>query len=468
MTEKQTYVLITQCLQNDFFLNLNCHMVLPVDAASKILIHPESTRYFGESRSRRTVDDTTLLRGPLGRFLAATVGSRLNGDGEGTLHLVNIRDWHTSGDLYDRERRIYGTHCVAGSWGAEYLEGLNELLDPGGSRLQKAGIGQPSAAFSPEGFSRGCAVIHHVHSNSLFDLENHASGSESELATVLNSIITPENHNNVWVAVIGVCTDIKVQILLQSLRVRYNPDRLVVSDSLTASHTLDRHLGALNFAHKVLGIEVMHGVADLARFLGSDPGEDEQLESSASEVAFADYAQYFRDKQSIVSYEDAQIRSYRQMAGRLRETVLLVKFTNTFLIGSGILTVGSTLVLAVFAAIDPSGLPIALPTAILGVSLVQLITIFINRPAQALTRTLSREAVFRMILESRSLRMALLRYHLTTPTALRGDADTGSQTQVLRDQLHLLTEFDKVDFDRFDSLGDTGTTWQQVQKDIKS
>jgi hypothetical protein len=243
---------------------------------------------------------------------------------------------------------------------------------------------------------------------------------------------------------------------------------VVHHDSLTASPTLDRHLGALDFAQNVLGIEVMHGVADLARFLGSDPGADEQLESSASEVAFAHYAQYFRDKQSIVSYEDAQLRSYRQMAGRLRETVLLVKLTNTFLIGSGILTVGSTVVLAIFAAIDPSRLPIALPAAILGVSLVQLITIFLNRPAQALTGLLGREAVFRMVLESRSLRMALLRYHLTTPTALRGDTNASEQTRVLREQLHLVTEFDKVDFDQFDRLGDTGTTWPQVQKDLEA
>jgi nicotinamidase-related amidase len=467
LPEKQTYVLITQCLQNDFFLSLNCRLVLPKDAAGQLLVHPESMAGFGESGSRRTINEKTLLEGPLGRFLAATVGRRLSGDGEGTLHLVNIRDWHTTGDLYDRERRVYGNHCVAGTWGAEYLQGLTGLLDPGDTRRRKSGLLESDSAFSPEGFSRGSAVVHHVHSDSLFDLESHASGSGSELAEVLNRIVTPENRDNVWVAVIGVYTDIKVQILLQSLRVRYNPDRLVVSDSLTASPTLDRHLRALDFIHNILGIEVMHGVAELARFLGSDPGEDEQLESLASEAGFAD-APYARDKQSIVSYEDSQIRSYRQMTGRLRETVMLIKLTNIFLIGSGILTVGSTVVLAVFAAIDPSRLPIALPAAILGVSLAQLITIFINRPAQALTRMLSREAVFRMALESRSLRMALLRYHLTTPTALRGDADASKLAQVVREQLRIVAEFDKVDFDRFDSLGDTGVTWQQVQSDIEA
>lgn len=459
MSENQTYVLITQCLQNDFFLNLNCRLVLPADASGKLLIHAESERAFSESKSRRTIDDQTLLDGPLGRLLKATVGQRLRGAGQGTLHLVNIRDWHITGDLYDRERRVYGTHCEAGTWGSEYLQGLLDLLDPGGTRRR---IGDPQGVnqgFAPEGNRHGTVVIHHVHSDTLFDLDTHASGSRSELAEVLNRIITPASRDSVRVAVLGVYTDIKVQIVVQSLRIAYNPDRLVVSDSLTASPTLERHLGALDFANKVLGAEVMHGVADLARFLGTDPGEDEELESSASEVAFADYAQYFRDKQSIVSYEDTQLRSYRrQITGRLNETVRLVKFTNTFLIGCGILTLGSTVVLAVIAAVHPGRVPVVLPAVLLGLSVIQLVSVFFNRPAEELTRMLSREAVFRMLLESRSLRLALARYHLTTPGALRGDADAGARAQVLRDQLNLLTELDEIDFDRFGSLSETGTT----------
>ncbi len=464
--QQTTYVLITQCLQNDFFLNLNCRLVLPPDAAGKLLIHAESKRAFSESKSRRTIDEQTPLGGPLGRLLKATVGQRLRGVGQGTLHLVNIRDWHITGDLYDRERRVYGTHCEAGTWGAECLDGLAGLLDPGGTRRQ---VGDPhglNSGFTPEGDRHGTVVIHHVHSDTLFDLDINASGSRSELAEVLNRIITPENRDSVRVAVLGVYTDIKVQIVLQSLRVAYSPDRLVVSDSLTASPTLERHLGALDFANKVLGVEVMHGVADLARFLGSDPGEDEELESSASEVAFADYAQYFRDKQSIVSYEDTQLRSYRQqITGRLNETVRLVKFTNTFLIGCGILTLGSTVVLAVIAAVHPGRIPIALPAVLLGLSVVQVVSVFFNRPAEELTRLLGREAVFRMLLESRSLRLALARYHLTTPAALRGDADAAARAQVLRDQLNLLTELDKIDFDRFRSLSDPGNAENQKNAD---
>ena len=80
------------------------------------MIHPDSSKSFTETKSRRHVSEETLLSGPLGRVLQATVGQRLQGSGRGTLHLINIRDWHAPGDQYDRERRIYGSHCDAGTW----------------------------------------------------------------------------------------------------------------------------------------------------------------------------------------------------------------------------------------------------------------------------------------------------------------------------------------------------------------
>ena len=459
---EEIYILITQCLQNDFFLNLNCRLSLPADAAQKLLIHPMSEKTFSESGCRRKVDAGTLGRGPLGRLLEATVGKRLRGAGQGTLHLVNIRDWHTAGESYDRERRVYGSHCQAGTWGADYIDGLTHLLDPDGTRRKIGDTRGEDPDFNRQGNRHGTVVVHHVHSGTLFDLESFAF-RRSELAEVLSQIITPDSRRHVRVAVIGVYTDIKVQIVLQSLRVAYNLKGLVVSDSLTASPTLERHLGALDFADKVLGVEVMHGGGDLARFLGTDPGKDEELESSASEVAFADYAQYFRDKQSIVSYEDTQQRSYRQqITGSLRQTMRWVRFTSRFLIVCGALTLAATVVLAVVAAIHPTRLPVVLPATLLGLSVAQLVYLFFNRPAQQLTALLSREAVIRMLLESRSLRLALARYHLTTPQALHDGGAARQQVKVLRDQLNVLTDLDRVDFDRFDRLdnfpdrGDTG------------
>jgi len=444
-------VLITQCLQNDFLLNLNCRLHLPDAAAGKLLIHPDSGREFTRRHGRRLLDARTQRAGPLGRLLTATVGERLAGGGRGVLHLVNVRDWHVPSAEYDTERAAYGGHCEAGTWGADYPEALVDLLDPTRTRPGRAG-GPP---FDPRGHRRGSVVVHHVHSNTVFDLRRDASGGHcSELGAVLDAIAAEHDGQDIRVAVVGVYTDIKIQLLLHSLRTSFPARQIVVSDSLTASVTLERHLAALDFADKVLRVEVMHGVSDLARLLGAEPGEDEELESAAGAVAFADYAEYFQAKQRIISYEDAQLRGYRQQViGRLRATVRLVNLTNIFLIVCGVLTVGASVALAAVAAVTPRGVPVALPAVALGLSTVQLVSVFLRRPAQGLIQLLGEETIFRMSLESRSLRLALARYHLTTPDALRPDAESTARTDLLRRQVDVLAELDRIDFDRFERLG---------------
>jgi hypothetical protein len=454
---EDSYVLITQCLQNDFFFNRNCRLGLPADAAARLLIPPASELSFGENRSRRTLDPATIRSGPLGRLLRATVGQRLAGHGRGTLHLINIRDWHQDSSDYDRERRAYGPHCEAGTWGADYLTGLAALLDPAGTRRRAIDPGETDCPAGPDGNRLGSVTVHHVYSDTVFDLGHQASGERSELAEVLSRIITSANRDTVPIAVIGVHTDIKVQILLQELRSAYNPGRLVVSDALTASPTLDRHLAALDYAQKALSVEIMPGVADLARFLGGDPGEDEELESYASAGALADYAQYIRDKQRIESYEDAHLRSYRQqVSGHLRYTVWLATLANSFLIGTGVVTLGSSVVLAVLACLHTGRLPVALPAELLGASVVQLASALFSRPVRELTGLIGQEAVFRMLLESRSLRLALARYHLTTRAALHGEGGAADHAAVVRDQLTLLSELDNADFDWLARFGDVG------------
>ena len=65
-----------------------------------------------------------MAAGPLGLFLEATIGRRRREDGEATLDVINIRDWHINDDIYDGERKSYGSHCERGTWGAAYIEGL--------------------------------------------------------------------------------------------------------------------------------------------------------------------------------------------------------------------------------------------------------------------------------------------------------------------------------------------------------
>jgi hypothetical protein len=87
-----------------------------------------------------------------------------------------------------------------------------------------------------------------------------------------------------------------------------------------------------------------------------------------------------------------------------------------------------------------------------GVGLLQLVTAFISKPVRDLQQNLTNLAVFKMILESHSLKTALARFHLTTPHTLR-DLETetekgvaAAQVDVLRQQVLAIQEFDSADF----------------------
>jgi len=159
-TEKQTrYILITECLQNDLFLNPECRLFLHDDSVRKLLLAKRDYERYATDRSPRRIDEKLIARGPLGLFLEAAVGKRFEGGGAGVLHVINIRDWHLPDDSYDAERRLFGRHCLAGSWGARYIEGLEHYLDPDTPRPDG------KASF----FRKGNARIYHIHADSVFD-----------------------------------------------------------------------------------------------------------------------------------------------------------------------------------------------------------------------------------------------------------------------------------------------------------
>src|SRR5207302_1718624 len=165
-----------------------------------------------------------------------------------------IRDWHVPDDSYDLERRAYGPHCEAGSWGARYVEGLEDYLDP-----RHSGADSEALDFETDGL-----VVRHVHSDSIFDFrprcgESVAGGKfpPSRLERILDELVagteadkSAEDPVPIYVAVVGVYSDIKVVTLLAGLRTRYDLPNLVVSDTLTASATLGRHIAGLDFADK--------------------------------------------------------------------------------------------------------------------------------------------------------------------------------------------------------------------------
>jgi hypothetical protein len=473
------YVLITQCLQNDLFLNSGCRLKLPDTVVPQMLVGNEDfdLRAGGNGPDKTRAEG--IRNGSLGILLAATVGRAF--DSDVPLHVINIRDWHVPGDTYDAERRAYGAHCERGTWGVEYLEGLEPWLDPTGV----SAVGDYA--------ERGGARIYHLRSDSVFDfkpriehrgdmrkfrsselediLDVLVQGSDQhleelrallregdhsavdKLARKIDSRGAPGTEATVYVVVIGVYTDIKVQTLLVGLRTRYDLPNLGVSDTFTASATLERHLGGLDYAVRVLDVEVIHGVNDLVRFLGLPPPlEDES--PVVARMSYARYRSFFQDKQNVLAFQDEKLRQYVALTERRSlEVYERIKRANTFLIWFGCTFLGATLLFAVLNELWPDrfgGWQIVAITG--GVGLLQLVTAFISKPVRDLQQNLTNLAVFKMILESHSLKTALARFHLTTPHTLRDlqtEAEKGvaaAQVDVLRQQVLAIQEFDSADF----------------------
>ena len=70
------YVLLTQCLQNDLFLNRDCRLFLPDAAVRSMVLGRGSFDKDLGTRSRRNLTGEELAAGPLGLFLEETIGRR--------------------------------------------------------------------------------------------------------------------------------------------------------------------------------------------------------------------------------------------------------------------------------------------------------------------------------------------------------------------------------------------------------
>jgi hypothetical protein len=486
--EQPRFVLITQCMQNDFLLNPECRLSLPEAVVRSVLL---GRRRFESKTGEgvRHLPAEALAAGPLGQFLEQTVGRRRRGeDGRGVLHVINIRDWHVPDDNYDYERRRYGPHCERGTWGAGYIDGLERWLDPGGP------LEEEEACY----FEEGSVRVHHIYADSLFDFKPrqehignerkyHASsleilldvilqgsGQDQErgceflrsdpqaralepLATEINEDTTVRSKARLYVGVIGFYTDIKVKLLLTGLRARYDLPNLAVSDTFTASASLERHLSGLDFAAKLLNVEVIHGINDFVRFLGGSADLKNEAEIVAAD-SFSRYQTYFQDRQNVLAHESEKLQEYELLTQRRSLDVYnTVRRANTFLIAWGAVFLSATLVLSILAAFGIGDWKAAAVTGTL--SLVQFVGAFFTQPSTDLQRNLTNLAVFKMILESHSLKTAVARFHLTTPQALRelqskSETDAASrQIETLRKELEAIEDVDRADFEALRQLG---------------
>ncbi len=482
------YILLTECLQNDFFLNRECRLYLGDHAALRMLVGRKA-EIPERGGGRLTISPEGLERGPLGVFLNAVFAERRANTGRAALYIINIRDWHEPGAAYDQERRVYGSHCESGTWGAEYIDGLERFLDPADPSSDGSG--------EPRSYVEGQLRVCHVHADSVFDFRPRADSAhgaaellgklpETDLENILDILVQGRGEDvraadeilaaggtladerihklarkveaermqcgRVYVAVIGVYSDVKVLTLLGGLQARYNLPNLAVSDTLTISPTLERHIAGLDFASKVMQIEVVHGVNDLVRYLGGTPPLESESEI-VDEDGFAQYQTFFKDKQSVLAYQSEKLQDYLVLTERRAlNTYNWIKRSNIFLIAWGSVFLIATLVFAIWAAVDPDEVSWVIPAITGGVGLIQLVTAFYTQPMQDLQRNLMNLTTYRMVLESHSLKMALARFHLTTPRTLRevrSEAEATEakfQVEVLERELAAIEKADAVDY----------------------
>jgi hypothetical protein len=503
------YVLVTQCLQNDFFQNTDCRLGLPDFVVHEMLLGINRLHTVPKTGGR-TVSRAGLKRaraneltrrdveqGPLGRLLAKTISERARGIGghEGILHVINIRDWHDcTSRAYDDERRVYGRHCEASTWGAGYISGLAHYLDP--NLEPDAAVPTAEAGY----FARGSVRVYHVHSNSLFDFKPHTATTTrrrkhraSELEDYLDIIVEgsdreldelhdlmeqkpkPEDvhqfvvkavktvepaHPPVHLAVIGVYTDIKIKTLLTGLRTRYDLS-VAVSDTFATSPTLERHLAGLDYAKKVLGIEVIHGINDLVHFLGGTGSKEVADESSlVAAESYSTYERFFQDQQNVLAYQNQRLQDYvtltEHRAIRLYETI---NFANRFLLLWGGLFLTASLVFTVLSAIWPHRFDWKFSAVTGGLGIAQFVGVFFTKPTKDLHQNLNNLAGFKMILESHALKTAIMRFHLTTPRTLQPIENDDHrdaafrQIAVLERELSLIRQADAADFEHLEALG---------------
>ncbi|HXJ66220.1 MAG TPA: hypothetical protein VNN79_20865, partial [Actinomycetota bacterium] len=133
------------------------------------------------------------------------------------------------------------------------------------------------------------------------------------------------------------------------------------------------------------------------------------------------------------------------------------KWSNIFLIAWGSAFLIATLVFAVWAAVDPD-VSWAIAAITGGVGLIQLVSAFYTQPMKDLQRNLMNLTTYRLVLESHSLKMALARFHLTTPRTLREVRTSGQageakfQVEVLEREIDAVEKVGSADYEALERL----------------
>jgi nicotinamidase-related amidase len=431
------YILITQCLQNNFFLAHENRLCLPDDIAMRLLVSGKSKLETKDMYkleppypNRRKVSADLLKNGPLYQFLESTIDdpNRLN-----DVHVIHIKDWHKPSRNYDTERRSYGSHCEAGTWEANPIDGFDKYLQP-----WKGLPGARKQAQSMQGFRDEKTVYYEILSDSLFDFRPEVPGHPSLLAEILHRLIFGDGMRTrrVYIVVVGVMTDIKIKTLLTSLRSLCHLDNLILSDVLSAASTLERHLSGLDYADKVLNVEIIHSLNDLVSVLNPYHADRIAEEVISHHVDFRQYRSYYLDKQNVLAYQDQKLIQYLELTSKRGTEVYEQVFkTNKYLTWFGLAFLVVTVILGTLRFLDPSRFSLDVVVLTGGLSMTQLLAGFFYNPLNRLQENLNNLVQLRTQLETHSTVTALLRHHLTMPENLQNE-----DLQHLREQMSIVQD----------------------------
>lgn len=479
------HILITQCLQNAFFFAEKGRLCLPELTVKQMLLGADSdAEDTSPDPNRRVYLEEKLQNGPLYTFLDTLISNVPAGH---ELHVLNLRDWHSPSPRYDAERRLYGGHCEAGTWEAKALDGYENFLAPWGDDNAKAQSAQTLAGCHRDNKKGGKIIYYDVRSDSVFDFKEPSAPelcevyqralahrrSAGEKATkedpeewcgdyyadtfleaILDQVIKDKQRKNkrekretlVYIAVIGVYTDIKVKTLVDGLRTRYETDGLLISDVLTASPDIERSLTAYDFFDKVLNVEVVHSLTELLRPML--PNQDVMIDESIIKGLpdFRDYKTFFLDKQKVLASQDNKLLDYLELT-RKRSTEVYeeIRNANWWLLLTGRILLAIVLIMVAVQVIFPLfGREIRIPTEVWvltgGLSVAQLLTSFFLIPMAQMRNNVNALVRMQNYLETYSTVSSLLRFHMTRANQLnpQDPAKAKEELALIREQMDII------------------------------
>ncbi len=219
--DKNLYIIITCCFQNDFCEKLDNQLdVLIKKAGAKEKITRDHISDLYKHKVHIDLAETERLwkDGKLEKFIQNMMQVAANAystdDTTKEYQFVHTRDWHDNTDIKEvQELGFFGTHCIIGTHGAKFISPLDNLIKE------------------------------HLQFNIVVDSNSLNCFDGTNLKRELDSIIETSgcDLDHVSIGIIGLITNIKILFLAYDLTVTYHFPNVYICPDLSAAFTSDEH-----------------------------------------------------------------------------------------------------------------------------------------------------------------------------------------------------------------------------------